>query len=175
MEAAWENQNYREWFNANIYNLAKDYATKHPVIGMEREDYVQELVMRVWRALPKYNPKKASLSTFAVIWFGSKRYELTAAIIRASNGFGSVRSLSEETTEDGNELSSTIAAEEPDYSYDLDAREAYGSVCVESRMFYSGYTLCQISHELSKPMALVQQAIEADIARLRREFGIENV
>lgn len=170
MEKAYTNENYQEWFNKNIYNLAKKYAGKNPVTGIDREDYVQELVARVWMALPKYDPEKSSLSTFAYLWFGSKRNELIRGIIRANNGYGEIASLSEQTTESGCELADTIAEAEPDYDV-VDARRAYESICVESRMFYEGYTVCQISHELGTPMATVKMAIDNDVERLRGEFG----
>lgn len=170
MNSVYDNPEYVAWFNNNIYNLAKAYAKNHPIHGMEREDYLQELVARVWRALPTYNPKKSALSTFAYTWFGSKHDELIRRIMPRQEAFGVIASLDDEITESGCVLSDTIYDEVPTYDV-YDAKTAYETLCVESRMYYEGYTLCQISHELSKPMALVQEAIDADVTRLREAFG----
>lgn len=172
---AWGNPTYREWFNSNIYNLAKEYASKHPIMGMEREDYVQELVLRVWQALPKYNPKKAKLSTFAFLWFSSRRYWLTDALIRRQRAMGQIESLDERVTESGCVVMDTVCAECPDYALEFDTERAYAMVGVESRMFYEGKTLEQIARKLKKPLGLVQEAIEADLEAVRREFGVESV
>lgn len=175
MESAYQNQEYRAWFDANIYNLAKEYASRNPIAGMEREDYVQELVMRVWEALPKYNPKKAKLSTFAFMWFSSKRYWLTDALIRRQRAMGKVESLDDPITDSGCTLDGTICAEEPDYAMEMDAKYAYSLVGVESRMFYEGHSVREISSKLKKPMALVKQAIENDLERVRQALCAESV
>jgi len=168
MKNAHNNQNYHAWFNANIYNLAKEYASRNPVVGIEREDYVQELVLKVWEALPKYNPKKAKLSTFAFLWFSSKRYQLTDILIRRQRAMGKVESLDDPVNENGCVVEGTICAEEPDYATRMDAQYAYSLVGEESHMFYEGHTIREISSILKKPMALVQKAIEADLERVRQ-------
>lgn len=175
MQSAYENQQYHDWFNANIYNLAKEYASRNPIIGMEREDYVQELVMRVWQALPKYNPKKAKLSTFAFLWFSSKRYQLTDILRRRQKALGQVESLEDQITDSGCTVEGTIACEDPDYAMRMDAQYAYSLVGKESKLFYSGYTIQQVASMLKEPMAVVQEAIGADLERVRKALGVESV
>lgn len=69
-------QQYADWFTANAYPMARSFASKYPIGGIEQEDYVQELLLKAWEKMEDYVPSKSSVSTFVYQWFTSVRVRI---------------------------------------------------------------------------------------------------
>lgn len=162
-------EQYGDWFSANIYPLARNYAHKNPIIGIEFEDYVQDLVAAAWEKVVSYDPSKASLSTFVNTWFGSVKFKYTDKI-RSRGQLG----LCVEAVDDGGEACNIAdsAVSSDDVAGDQSVSDVLGMTSPMAALFYQGHNLASAAKACGVTNDKASAMLKSDMAIIKKAFGM---
>lgn len=160
---------YRGLIAEEIYKMAHTYVSRVPIKGLERDDYVQELFMNVWKRINKFDEKIGKFSTFCFMWFYSysstyrRKLQNGAVILRldAPSILGEDIYLIDAITSFSKTQEDTIVFE-----------EFLDGCCEELQLWVRGYKQHEIEKIVGKTQATVSRRISNDIKRLREEMGI---
>jgi len=161
----------KERIAVELIKMAKFFANKNPLQGIEKEDYVNDLFVEIWKRIEKYDHTKAGFSTYCYWWFKSyvgtymqKYYNQPKPI-----------SLDMETVSDGSLVLSDSIPDEDDYTYadQAEYNELYDMSDPELRMWSEGISQQEIAKRLGITQAQVSRRITANIKRIREKLGIE--
>ena len=164
-------EQYEGWFTQNIYPLAYKYAYTNPIMGLELEDYVQDLVTMAWEKIVNYDPTKSALSTFVNHWFANVKFRYTDKI-RNRGGLslcqdyedcdGNVCNLADTSISSDN-----VVAEES-------VRDALEKASPIAALFYQGHNLATAAKACGVSVAEASKMLKADIEIIKRAFGVGN-
>lgn len=161
----------KEKVAVELLKMAKFFANKNPLQGIEKEDYVNDLFVEIWKRIDKYDHTKAGFSTYCYWWFKSyygtymqKYYNQPRPI-----------SLDMETVSDGSLILADSIAEQDEYSYadEAEYKEILEMADPELRMWSDGVSQQEIAQKLGITQAQVSRRISANIKRIRERLGIE--
>lgn len=162
-------EQYGDWFSANIYPMARKYAHKNPIIGIEFEDYVQDLVATAWEKVVNYDSEKASLSTFVNVWFGSVKFKYTDKI-RNRGQLG----LCVEGTDDGEAYNLADSSISSDDVASLESvRDVLGMASPVSTLLYQGYSLGSAAKACGVTPDEASAMLKSDMKIIKKAFGME--
>lgn len=162
-------EQYGDWFSANIYPLARKYAHKNPIIGIEFEDYVQDLVTTAWEKVVSYDPRKASLSTFVNTWFGSVKFKYTDKI-RSRGQLGLCVDVLDEDGEAHNLADSAIS--DDDVAGYQSVSDVLGRTSPMATLFYQGHNLASAAKACGVTNAQASAMLKSDMAIIKKAFGM---
>lgn len=159
-------------FGALVYRMAHQMIPKKS----DAEDAVQEIFVRLWRSAGRYDPTRASLSTWVVLI--TRRYlvdRLRRANVRINPSVG----LEEDWVSNSNA---------PDPGAEIVDRERFEALMkkiqtlpelqrdVLIRAYLHGQTLRQIGQELGRPVGTIKSTLSRALSRLReRSLSEESV
>ena len=155
-------------FEKNIYKYAKGFAKSHYVIGMDYEDYIQELVMSACEHLEKYDPNKSSLVTWCYLNFKGK---YSAILYKLSKNKNYEIDLFSEDDEFGDKLRDVIIRSQDDLNYYFFIKELLDNCSLITKEWLMGYTMEEIGERYSKSKGLISMLIKKDIKNLRDLLG----
>jgi len=162
----------KEQIATELIKMAKFFVNKNPLQGIEKEDYVNDLFVEIWKRIEKYDDKRAGFSTFCYWWFKSyagtymqKHYNQPRPV-----------SLDMETVSDGSMVLGDSIAEEETYSFADEAqyKEVYALSGPELKMWSEGVSQQDIAKKLDITQAQVSRRITANIKKIRERFGVED-
>lgn len=165
-----ERAQYCGWFTENIYPLARSYANKNPIEGVEFDDYVQELVAKAWEKVDAFDPSKSTLTTFAFLWFRNVKWRLTDAMVSRTkymswcdveDSDGNVRNACDDAVSCDDLSGEYSAAEELSMVSPIAASVINGdSIRAVAKAF--GMSAEEVSKTLAEDVRYLKEALEAE-------------
>lgn len=164
-----QREQYEGWFNANIYPLARKYAHKNPIIGIEFDDYVQDLVTTAWEKVISYDPRKASLSTFVNTWFGSVKFKYTDKI----KHWGQLGLCIDSVNDDGEPYNlADGACSKDDVCGEQSVSDALGLASPLASLLYQGHSLASAAEACGVTNEQASAMLKSDMAIIKKAFGM---
>lgn len=150
-------------FGSLVYRMAYQMSPKKA----DAEDAVQEIFVRLWRSADRYDPARASLSTWVVLI--TRRY-LVDRLRRASVRINPSTRLEESWMPEGDTESVHAGMEESEQYQTLMRRiESLPELqrLVLTRAYLRGQTLRQIGLDLDRPVGTIKSTLSRALVRLR--------
>lgn len=156
-------------FGSLVYRMSYQMIPKKA----DAEDAVQEIFVRLWRSAERYDPARASLSTWIVLI--SRRYlvdRLRRARVRIKDSVAFEEKWLTELDTEG----ATIGIEDQERFETLMKRiDALPELqrIVLTRAYLGGQTLRQIGMELNRPVGTIKSTLSRALVRLREKTVTE--
>lgn len=158
---------FRELIAEEILKLAKHYLRTYPIIGVEYEDCVQSLFMRVWEHIYEFDNTRGGFATFAYLWFRGERQCLIKPLKH--------RTLSLDIPfecESGDLNYLELIQDSNKTALDKMLYEETLELCGEElKLWLGGYTQEEISRTVGCSQPQVSRRIKANLEELRTIIG----
>lgn len=150
--------------SSDLYKLAGKYASTNPIIGVDVDDYVQELVSDFWQHRYDYDPKRApKISTFCYTRFRAVKWNLQQKAFRNN----STLSLDALLDEDGHTLHDFIADNKENIVTASMINLMMEKVSDVTQMYLQDYPKSELCKKFRMSPEKVNKIIENDMRRLR--------
>jgi RNA polymerase sigma-70 factor (ECF subfamily) len=150
-------------FGALVYRMAYQMMPT----GADTEDAVQEVFIRLWRSAAKYDPARASLSTWVVLL---TRRRLVDRLRRTRVRVKAEAWVEEQGAPIGAPAAPGEAMERSErFAALMDKIETLPELqrAVVTRAYLRGQTLRQIGEELDRPLGTIKSTLSRALSRLR--------
>lgn len=162
-------EQYEGWFTHNIYPLAYKFAAKNPVMGVELDDYVQDLVTMAWDKLTNYDPTKSALSTFVTYWFQNVKFRYTDKI----RNRGQMGLCVDSEDIDGNPYNlADNACSSDDVAMEESIDDALERSSPIATLFYQGHNLMSAAKACGVSTSEASKMLKSDMDIIRKAFGM---
>ena len=163
-----------EFASRDLYKLAGKYAATNPIIGVDIEDYIQELVCDFWAHRNDYDPNRAKkISTFCYTRFRAVKWDLQQKAYRDINCV----SLDSLIDEDGHTLHDFIADNQEDIVIGATITALLERVHPATQMYLYDFPKNKICAKFKLSPERLNKIIKEDMETLRKlciEEGIVN-
>ena len=151
-----------------FYKLATSYANKNKIDGLSKEDYIQELVLYIWGRKDKYDEERASISTWAYMWFDSWRGNYLKSQKNAPKVLSLNKRINEEDDEDFSDL---IEDEDAHSSIDgLLFRELYNECNIYTKLWLTGLNYGEVGAILNCDKSTVYRNVKNNILDIKEKY-----
>lgn len=165
-DAEWD-----DFLTGDLYNMAKKYASDFPVPGEPFEDFVQDLVIGVWRKRLKFDIKRASVSTFAYWTFQTTRTNLlNKRFAKKRNCEGTIVNV--DNFDDASGLATEAFLEDAGNATPerhAEFVDTLANLHEYTRLFISGYTINEIAKGKGVSKDFIKGIIVADLKSIERQ------
>jgi RNA polymerase sigma factor (sigma-70 family) len=153
-----------------LIKMAQFFINKNNLNGIDREDYLHDLFLEVWKRIDKFDDKRGSFSTFSYWWFKS----YVGTYIRSLQNQPRFVSLDMETVADGSMLVSDSIADEAEITFadEAEYKELFEMAEPELQMWSKGVGQEEIAKRVGITQAQVSRRIAANIKRIREKVGL---
>lgn len=151
-----------------LYKLANSYASKNKIDDLPKEDYIQELVLYVWSKKDKYNKERASISTWAYMWFDSWRGNYFKTQKNSPRFISLNNRINEEEDEEFSDL-----IEDKNWRETLESlvfREIYNECNIYTRLWLTGLNYSEVANVLNCDKSTAYRNIKTNIEDIKEKY-----
>ena len=165
-----QDEQKKEQITIEILKMAQFFINKNSLKGIDREDYLHDLFLEVWKRIDRFDSKRGNFSTVAYWWFKS----YVGTYIRSLQNLPRFISLDMETVADGSMLVSDSIADEAEMTFAQEAeyKDLYAMAGPELQMWSNDVGQEEIAKRMGITQAQVSRRIAANIKRIREKVGL---
>lgn len=161
-----------EFVTNDLYRIAGRYAATNPIVGMDVEDYVQELVLDFWTHRHDYDPNRAPrITTFCYCRFRAVKWALQTKMYKQYNTI----SLDRLVDDDGHSLIDLIADKREDIALSSIINSMLEKVAPETQMYLYGFKKQYICKRFLISPERLNKILNADMKYLRKMCKEEGI
>lgn len=162
------NKDIRAKFEQNIYKYAKGFAKTHYIVGIDYDDYIQELVMSTCEHLNDYDENKSSLVTWCYLNFKGK---YSAILYKLTKNKNYEIDFFNDDDEFGDKLRDVIIQSKDDINYYFFIKELLDNCSLITKEWLMGYTMEEIAKKNNRCKGSISLRIKKDIKKLKGLLG----